>query len=394
MAACTYAAVTGLGIVCALGTGTEQVRARLFAGEYARTRTPASVLSPEALDFPYFAVPADVWKGRRSLAAKDSLRLGLVAAREALAMAGIPEGKGEEVAVIAGTTSGTALHFLSGYKACRESGIPGPDCAEYLVSNPALAMRRDLGLAGIPITLSNACVSGADAAGLGLAMIKSGRCRKVLCGGLDALSLVPHTGFARLMIYDTAPCAPFDKNRAGLNLGEAAAFLVLEHPESAQSRGQRILGMLAGYGAGSDAHHFTSPHPEGLGLEIAVRQAMHEAGVRPDELAFVNVHGTGTRENDKVEGRTLHRLLPDTPLWCTKGLTGHTLGAAGPVEAIFSLWALEEGIVPPSAGFVEEDPEIGVSPVHAPLPIHAGAALSTSLGFGGCNSALVLRRGD
>lgn len=385
-----FAAITGMGCVCALGCCNEEVRRGLYG--MARRLAPAKDLSPDALDFPYFAVPASIWDGGRSFAAGDTLRLGLLAAGEALAQAGISHG--DALAVIAGTTSGTALHFLSGYRNFRESGHAGPDCEEYLASNPALAIRAHFALKGAPLTISNACVSGADAIGLGLSMILSGQCERVLCGGLDALSLVPHTGFARLMIYDPAPCAPFDRKRAGLNLGEAAAFLVLERSDAARARGRHIYGKVLGYGSASDAHHFTSPHPEGRGLETAVNESLRQAGIVPGDLAFVNVHGTGTRENDRIEGRTLHRLLSDTPLWCTKGLTGHTLGAAGALEALFTLWALEKGLLPPSVGFEEEDPEIGVSPVHELTPITKNVALSTSLGFGGCNSALVVAMGD
>lgn len=385
-----FVAITGMGSVCALGRGNAEVRRGLYATE--RRLASAGALSPDALDFPYFAVPDSVWGGARSFAAGDTLRLGLLAAEEALAQAGIS--RGDAVAVVAGTTSGTALHFLSGYGNFRQNGQGGRDCEEYLASNPALAIRAHFGLRGVPLTISNACVSGADAMGLALSMILSGQCDRVLCGGLDALSLVPHTGFARLMIYDPAPCAPFDRKRAGLNLGEAAAFMVLERSDAATARGQRIRGKVLGYGSAGDAHHFTSPHPEGRGLEAAVTEAVRQAGIVPDDLAFVNVHGTGTRENDRIEGRTLHRLLPATPLWCTKGLTGHTLGAAGALEALFTLWALEKGLLPPSVGFEEEDPEIGVSPVHKATPISKKVALSTSLGFGGCNAALVVATSD
>ena len=385
-----FAAVTGIGTVCALGRNSEEVRQGLYSTE--RRLAPAGKISSDALDFPYFAAPDSVWEGERSFSAGEPLRLGVAAAEEAVRQAGIASGS--DMPVIVGTTSGTALHFLSGYRKFRESGVCGPDCGEYLSSNPALALRGHFGFKGAPITISNACVSGTDAVGLALSMLMSGKCERVLCGGLDALCLVPHTGFARLMVYDAAPCRPFDKERAGLNLGEAAAFMVLERSDLAQKRGQRILGRVLGCGSASDAHHFTSPHPEGAGLEAAVHEALAQAGVRAEDLAFVNVHGTGTRENDKVEGRTLHRLLPGTPLWCTKGLTGHTLGAAGTLEAVFTLWALEKGVVPASVGFREQDPEIGTSPVSESTAIRSKVALSTSLGFGGCNSALVLAAGD
>lgn len=385
-----FAAVTGIGTVCALGSCADEVRQGLYGAE--RRLVPSDSLSPDALEFPYFAAPVSVWEGKRTFSAGEPLKLGLIAAQEALRQAGIS--CGEEMPVIVGTTSGTALHFLAGYKSFKESGVCGPECREYLTSNPALAIRKRFGLKGAPITISNACVSGADSVGLALSMLMSGNCDRVLCGGLDALCLVPHTGFARLMVYDASPCRPFDKDRAGLNLGEAAAFMVLERSDIAEARGQRILGRVLGSGSASDAHHFTSPHPEGAGLEAAVTEALAQAGVSKKELAFVNVHGTGTRENDKVEGKTLHRILPGTPLWCTKGLTGHTLGAAGTLEAVFTLWALEKGVLPASVGFRQQDPEIGVSPVSERTALTKKVALSTSLGFGGCNSALVLAAGD
>ena len=385
-----YVAVTGIGTVCALGSCAEEVRQGLYSSK--RNLVSAKKISPDALDFPYFAVSDAIWNGTRSFSAMEPLKLGLLAAEEALRQAGIADGS--DMAVIAGTTSGTSLHFLSGYERFRAQGIRGADCDEYLTSNPALAIRRRFGLKGAPITISNACVSGADAVGLAFSLMISGKCDRILCGGLDALCLVPHTGFARLMVYDAMPCKPFDKNRAGLNLGEAAAFMVLERSDLAQARGKRILGKVLGYGSANDAHHFTSPHPEGAGLEKAINDALNQSCISPELLAFINVHGTGTRENDKVEGRLLHRMFPHTPLWCTKGLTGHTLGAAGTLEAVFSLWALEEKKLSASVGFSDEDPDIGVSPVQVRTPLSKKVALSTSLGFGGSNSALLLAAGD
>ncbi len=385
-----YVAVTGIGTVCALGSCADEVRQGLYSSK--RNLACAKKLSSDALDFPYFAVPDTIWNGTRSFSASEPLKLGLMAAEEALSQAGTPSGS--NMAVIAGTTSGTAMHFLSGYKSFRDHGIREVDCDEYLTSNPALAIRRHFNLKGVPITISNACVSGTDAVGLAYSMLTTGKYDRVLCGGLDALCLVPHTGFARLMVYDAMPCRPFDKDRAGLNLGEAAAFMVLERSDLAQASGKRILGKVLGYGSANDAHHFTSPHPEGAGLETAIKDALDQSGISPEHLAFINVHGTGTRENDKVEGRTLHHMFPHAPLWCTKGLTGHTLGAAGTLEAVFSLWALEEKKLPASIGFCVEDPEIGVSPVRENTPFSKKVALSTSLGFGGSNSALVLGAGD
>ncbi|MBO4318275.1 MAG: beta-ketoacyl-[acyl-carrier-protein] synthase family protein, partial [Mailhella sp.] len=286
-----------------------------------------------------------------------------------------------------------ALHFLSGYRAYKTTGKAGPECADFLRMNPSLAILSEYGFRGAPITLSNACVSSADAIGAALDLLEDESLDAVLCGGADTLNSIPHAGFARLMIYSDEPCRPFDKNRKGLNLGEAAAFLVLERHEKAIAAKKTILGEIYGYGSHCDAHHFTSPHPEGLGLSMAIRDAFDRAGITSEDLAFVNAHGTGTRENDRTEGQVLRTLCPGVPVWCTKGQTGHTLGAAGALECAFSLWALNKKTLPPSIGFSEPDPEIGIGPITKTRRLDKRWALSTSLGFGGGNSALILAGG-
>jgi 3-oxoacyl-(acyl-carrier-protein) synthase len=149
---------------------------------------------------------------------------------------------------------------------------------------------------------------------------------------------------------------------------------------------------VLGYGNASDAHHFTAPHPEGRGLASAIRAALSQAGLQAADMAFVNAHGTATRENDRVEGRLLSTMLPHVPVWASKGGTGHTLGAAGALEAVLSLAALRCGTVPASPGFSRVDPEIGLEPTQSACPVSSPFALSTSLGFGGGNAALVLGR--
>ncbi len=216
----------------------------------------------------------------------------------------------------------------------------------------------------------------------------------MLCGGADALDLVPHTGFARLMIYSNEPCRPFDAKRKGLNLGEGSGMLLLESEASARRRGARIRGLIAGYGSACDAHHFTAPHPEARGLALAVDRALAEAGVEASGIAFVNAHATATRENDRTEGNFLASRFPGKPVWASKAVTGHTLGAAGALEAIFCLLALEKGTVPASWNFEEPDPETGLVPTLVQTPVSGGLALSTSLGFGGGNAALVLAGAD
>lgn len=383
------AAITGLGCVCAAGNTAETVWDGLCTGGCAPT--PPDMLGPDALPYPLFAVDSALFPGGRRRSAADTLVLARHAARAALAQARPEREQVRTMGVVLGTTAGSALHFLEGYAASREGReTSSPDREDYFASNLALALGREFEAGGPLLTVADACTSGADAVGLGLDLIRQGQCDCVLCGGADALSLVPHTGFARLMIYDAEPCRPFDATRRGLNLGEGAAVLVLESEAHARRRGAAVLGRVLGYGAAADAHHFTAPHPEGRGLAAALERALQEAGLTAGDMAFVNAHGTGTLENDKVEGAVLRRLLPGVPLWAGKGSTGHTLGAAGALEAALCLLALRQGRIPASRGFRTPDPAIGLSPTQESTPVSTPYAVSTSLGFGGGNAVLVL----
>jgi len=388
---CKGAVVTGMSCICAAGQSPDAVLDSLEQGH--RHLAPPELLDARALPFPFFAVDADCFPGGRRRSAKDTLVLAESVVRGALAQANVPEESLKRAGIVLGTTAGSALHFLDSYAANRaQSFFATPDREDYFASN--LALEQDIPSRGPRLTITNACTSGADAIGLALDMIQSGQCECVICGGADALSLVPHTGFARLMVYDSEPCRPFDLSRKGLNLGEGAAALVLESMEHAQRRNAGILGHILGYGSSVDAYHFTAPHPEARGLDASIRIAFARAGLKAPDMAFVNAHGTATLENDKVEGRLLRTLLPATPVWASKGGTGHTLGAAGALEAVLALQALNRGRVPASLGFHEPDPKIGLIPTQEVLGLKSPYALSTSLGFGGGNAALVLGRGD
>ena len=394
--------VTGMACLCAAGDSPAAALAGLQHGPCGLAA--ATALDRRALPYPFFALDEGYFVGGRKHSARDTLALARTVCHRALAEAALPAHLLREASIVLGTTAGSALHFLEAYAASRASGAeqspPAADASacsaqaadrdDYFCSN--LALEMDVDAHGPRLTVTNACTSGADAIGLALDLISTGQCQCVVCGGADALSLVPHTGFARLMIYSDQPCRPFDRDRKGLNLGEGAAALVLESAEHAQKRGAAVLGRVLGYGGASDAHHFTAPHPEGRGLASAIRSALRQAGLRAEDMAFVNAHGTSTLENDRVEGRLLRTLLPGVPVWASKGGTGHTLGAAGALEAVLTLAALRSGSVPASLGFFNIDPEIGFAPTQSLLPVSSPYALSTSLGFGGGNAALVLGR--
>lgn len=412
----TTAVITGMGCLCAAGHCPDAV---LDAMEGTPARVPSSFLGEHALPFPFLAAhdpdheslgagDGPLFPGGRRFSALDTLFLAQRAAALALREAALPPEARAAMAIFMGTTAGSALHFLHDYAMTRgkettftppipparlrEPGLTQKlsDKADYLASNLALALVPES--RGPRLTLTNACTSGADAVGMGLAAIQQGA-SCVLCGGADALSLVPHSGFARLMIYSDEPCRPFDRHRKGLNLGEGAAVLVLESETSALRRKAPILGRVIGYGAAADAHHFTAPHPQARGLTRAMRQALQQAACGPEDLAFINAHATATPENDKVEGQALRDFAPGVPVWASKGVTGHTLGAAGALEAVLTVQALRRGVTPPSPGFLTEDPAIGFSPTLRRLTLAVGAdkALSTSLGFGGGNAALLLQ---
>jgi len=310
------------------------------------------------------------------------------AALEALADAGltVEDFKGIRVGVCIGTTVGCAMNDEAFCREMRAGGHPDLEPMERILrSNPAEAMARSLGLRGPRQTVVNACSSGTDAIGLGASWIRAGLCDVVLAGGADELSRITYNGFISLKITSEEACRPFDRDRTGLNLGEGAALLVLESPGF---RERRARGFVLGYGSACDAHHPTAPHPDGAGLRRAMAEAMKGLGA---PWAFVNAHGTATPDNDRVEALVLSDLLPGVPFLSTKGYTGHTLGAAGAIEAAFTLACLEQGRIPASAGFENADPGMGgAQPVREATSFSGAVALSQSLAFGGNNAVLAL----
>jgi 3-oxoacyl-[acyl-carrier-protein] synthase-1/3-oxoacyl-[acyl-carrier-protein] synthase II len=257
-------------------------------------------------------------------------------------------------------------------------------------SNPAAVLARAFGLTGPCQTIVNACSSGTDAVGLGASWIEAGLCDLVLAGGADELGRITCNGFISMRISAPGPCRPFDRDREGLNLGEGAAVLVLEAPELLRRRRARARSFVLGYGSSCDAYHPTAPSPDGAGLDRAIQEAMAAAGIQASQVAFVNAHGTATPDNDRVEGRVLAATLPGVPFLSTKGFTGHTLGAAGAIEAAFTVACLEQGRIPACAGFKTPDPDLGAVPVTENTIIRGTVALSQSLAFGGNNAVLAL----
>lgn len=386
--------VSGVGCLCAAGMNLSECMENLFSGR-RRPAPPKRVKRAQGDQYPVFEIQADHFPDQDP--EQDifrTSRLALAAAREAITDSGwraenLPSIR---VGVIVGTTVGATINNEEFYESLRAGGEPDMRLARrYFTSNPAEVIARRYGLTGPVQTIVNACSSGTEAVGIGASWIHADICDAVIAGGADELNRAAFNGFISLLITGQKACTPFDRHRAGLNLGEGAGMLFLESDASLKNRKKTPRALVTGYGSASDAYHLTAPSPTGDGLRRAIAKATAQSDLPPSEVAFVNAHGTGTKENDRVEGQVLADMLPGTPFFSTKGYTGHTLGAAGAIEAAFTIACLEAGAIPASAGFTEPDPEIGTTPVTGNTKIHGTSALSLSLAFGGNNAALMLR---
>jgi len=251
------------------------------------------------------------------------------------------------------------------------------------------------GLKPFMATISTACSSSGNALIVGARMIRQGLVKRAICGGCDAMSRFTLNGFHSLKNVDKSPCRPFDNTRFGLNLGEGAGYLLLEKESDALARGAHIVAVFSGYSNTNDAYHPTAPPPDGAGAYRTMKNALEQANLQPADIDYINAHGTATLNNDVAEGRAIENLWEGTPppFSSTKPFTGHTLAAAGAVEAIFSIWAMEEGFIPPSLNFREQMEEVRITPTtNLQENTSLKHVLSNSFGFGGNNVSLIFSR--
>jgi len=248
-------------------------------------------------------------------------------------------------------------------------------------------VRRYLGLAGPGFVVSSACSSSAKVLGNAARMIAAGICDAAVVGGVDSLCLMTLYGFHSLGLTSPGPCRPYDVDRDGISIGEGGGFALLERAERVESGAIQLLGV----GESSDAYHMSTPHPEGLGARIAMQQALDSAGLEPSDIDYVNLHGTATRSNDASEDKAVFEVFGrQTPCSSTKGATGHLLGAAGITEAIISVLAIEDGLMPGSANTRSVDPALKCNYLLENRRAKVTRALTNSFGFGGSNCSLVL----
>jgi 3-oxoacyl-(acyl-carrier-protein) synthase len=311
----------------------------------------------------------------------------IAAAADLKARAGL-DAAPERIAVVVGTALGGVEeleHALAGDDSPRRA-------LDALYDAPAHALAAWLGAEGPAITVSSACASGATALGLGADLLREDEADLVVAGGYDILCRFVLRGFDALRSLTRDRVRPFDRRRSGLLLGEGAGLVLLARERDAPGR---RLGRLLGHGSASDASHIAAPDPQGRGLERAIQAALDAGGVEAGDLDFVSAHGTGTLLNDRIETAVLRRVLgaraAQVPVNSIKGALGHTMGAAAALEAIMCLLAARDGLLPPTVGYEEPDPECALD--YVPGTCRAARPrlmLSTSLGFGGCNAALVL----
>ncbi|WP_049577328.1 beta-ketoacyl-[acyl-carrier-protein] synthase family protein, partial [Nonomuraea sp. SBT364] len=390
--------VTGLGIICAAGRDPAEF--------WTRLTTARGGLAP--IEDPAFAVFAaryagqvpDAWIDTQLSAGEEAgdrtARLALVAARQAIEQAGLPLPGAEPGQ---GTPAAGRFGIILG----KCQATPGPQGRYQPMHHTADVVARRLGLGGPRVLVSTACAAGGNAVGLARDKILTGEADAVLAGGVDPLLFGTYAGFAGLQALSTGPCRPYSHSD-GLNLGEGAAFLLLEPLDLALARGATPLAEVAGYGLSADAYHATAPDPTGRGGAGAVRRALADAGLTPGDVHYVSGHGTGTPANDAMEAKVMRLVFGDraaqVPTSSIKSFVGHTLGAAGAVEAVASVLALRHGVAPPTIGFDDGAAEDAAEDARADLdyvpnrarPMPIDTVVSNNYAFGGNNVSLVLTR--
>ena len=298
----------------------------------------------------------------------------------------------DRIGVFVGTSTAGILQTEQAYRR-RGAGGELPRDFEYRTTHNTFSIaeyvRTRLALTGPCAAISTACSSSAKAFASAARLIEAGIIDAAIVGGVDTLCLTTLYGFNSLQLLSPGPCRPYDADRVGISIGEAAAFALLEKPNGHAGDAIHLLGT----GESCDAHHMSAPHPEGLGARLAMQAALASAGLEPGAIDYVNLHGTGTPSNDAAEDQAVVGLLGErTPVNSTKGMTGHTLGAAGALEALITVVALQEGHIPASPGTRSLDPKLRANYEVAGRSASLARALSNSFGFGGSNCSLVFGR--
>ncbi|SHE85187.1 beta-ketoacyl-[acyl-carrier-protein] synthase family protein [Chryseobacterium takakiae] len=393
-------AITGMGIISSIGNNVEENLQSLQSGKHGisdielfETRHAGSIKTGEIKLSNTELIEKLQLKDVKN--ATRTALLGMIAAKEAVENAAITDINEYKTGLISSTSVGgmdmTEKYFYS-YEDL-------PEQQKYIDShdagNSSLLIADYLGLKGMVSTISTACSSAANAIMMGAKLIKNGVLDRVIVGGTDALSKFTLNGFNTLMILTDSYNTPFDNNRKGLNLGEAAAFIILESDEIVKKTNKKVLGYLSGYGNANDAHHQTASSENGQGAYLAMEKALKVSGLDKEQIDYINVHGTATPNNDLSEGIAMIRIFGENKVpdfSSTKAFTGHTLAAAAGIEAVYSLLALQNNIIFPNLNFKTKMAEFDLTPVTELREKNINHVLSNSFGFGGNCSTLIFSK--
>ncbi len=398
-------AVTGIGLICALGLDRESAWRALCEGRCGIADLTlfdgTGFRSQKVAEVPRYDAPAHFSpRERRRYSRSD--QLAVIAANEALSDAGLFDTDVDRslVGVIMGVGTDDRLRgevyysevLARGYRRAHPSKI-----ANYLSDAPVDTLGQRFNLTGLRACTNSACSSSTMAIGYGADLIRSGHLQAALCGGSDSLCRTALAGFNALRAVDLEPCRPFDVSRNGMNIGEGAAVLILEDMDRARARGAHVYVEIAGYAAYCEGFHATAPEPDGVAVAALLDAALAASGTTPEQVDHINAHGTGTPQNDRTEARGIRRVFGDRtteiPVTSIKSMLGHCLGAAGGVEAATLALTIDRGVIPPTIHHRETDPDCQVDVVanHSRVrPVRCG--ISTSLAFGGNDAAIVMRR--
>jgi len=402
--------ITGLGAVTPLGNDVATYWAGLVAGRSGVGPITLYDASGEAVRFAAEVKGFDpvALLGRKQAKRSDRfVQLALAAADEAISDAGLPlgsDGYGRRVGVILGTGIGGLGTLLDNADLRHERGsrrVSALMIPMMMANAGAGEIAIKYGFRGQSLAMTSACASSANAIGEGTEMIRRGAAEVIISGGSEStmrpLALAALSNMQAVSRRNDEPeraSRPFDLNRDGFVLGEGAGVLVLESLESAEQRGARIYAEVVGYGSSSDAFHITAPDEQGAGAALSMERALRNAGLEPRDIDYINAHGTSTPLNDVMETRAVHQVFGEragqVPISSTKSMIGHLMGAAGAMEAIASVKALETGVIHPTINYDTPDPECDLDYVpNQARETHPRTALSNSFGFGGHNATLI-----
>ena len=395
-------AITGLGIFCGAGKDAAEFTDALLNGK-------SGIAPLDLFDVSAFPSrvgcqvkeyePYDYFDRNEARKLSRADQFGVIAAREALSDSGVIDiYPAYEIGVSMGAGAAGMFQSEQWLKSHLNGQQPSPDLLRGLLPDATTTvLARTFGLAGYQGTVTTACSSSATAIGWGADLVATGQQKAVLTGGADALSLLTFAGFNSLKVVDSRPCSPFSLGRQGISLGEGAACLVLEAEDDALARGARIYGTILGYALAGEAWHMTAPEPSGIAAARVMKEALFTAGVESGSVGWVNAHGTGTPLNDVVESNAMKLVfgnhVDNVPLVSTKAMTGHCLGAAGAIEALATVIALNHRTIPQTLNFRSPDPECDLDYCHDGLRSNeCSIAMSNSFAFGGNITSLVLAR--